>query len=122
MQCMRHVLQLAEGISRGGVALLRASQVLNDLQLEGTQQLGVDIIRRAVQEPLRQIILNAGGDPGVIIQNVLEGKGNHGYDAKNGTFVDLVSWYYRSYQVTCSALENAKSVSSFDVDNRICYC
>ena len=54
----------AEGISPGGgVALLRASQVLNDLQLEGTQQLGVDIIRRAVQEPLRQIILNAGGDP-----------------------------------------------------------
>jgi len=104
----------AEGISPGGgVALLRASEVLNDLQLEGAQQLGVDIIRRAVQEPLRQIILNAGGDPGVIIQNVLEGEGNYGYDAKNDTFVDLVkAGIIDPTKVTCSALENAKSVSS----------
>ena len=81
--------------------------------MEPAQQLGVDIIRQAVQEPLRQIVLNAGGDPGVIIQQVLQGEGNYGYDAKNETFVDLVeAGIIDPTKVTCSALENAKSVAS----------
>ncbi|MBM76104.1 MAG: chaperonin GroEL [Proteobacteria bacterium] len=100
----------------GGVALLRACHVLNDLENEleslGDQRFGVQIIKSAIQEPLRQIIRNAGDEPGVIIETVKEGKGGFGYNARSGDFEDLFEkGIIDPTKVTRSALQNAASVA-----------
>ena len=76
------------------------------------QNVGVNILRRALEEPLRQIVVNAGGDGSVVLNKVLEGKGNFGYNAANGDFGDLVDLgIIDPTKVTRSALQNAASVA-----------
>ncbi|MFT4622873.1 MAG: chaperonin GroEL, partial [Myxococcota bacterium] len=97
----------------GGVALLRAARALDGLKLSTAQQFGVDIIRRAVEEPLRMIVANAGAEPAVVIEKVLQGEGNFGYNARTGEYGDLMLMgVLDPTKVTRSALQNAVSVAS----------
>jgi chaperonin GroEL len=102
-----------EGIlSGGGVALLRATTVLDGLEVEGDQRFGVQIIRKALEAPLRQIVINAGGEPSIVVENVLGGEGNYGYNARADRYEDLVaSGVIDPTKVTRYALQNAASVS-----------
>jgi len=96
----------------GGVALIRAGKGLDKLSVDGDQRFGVDIIRRAIEEPLRQIVTNAGGEPSIILESVKEGKGSYGYNARKGTFEDLfAAGVIDPMKVTRSALQNAASVA-----------
>ncbi len=103
-----------EGIvAGGGVALVRAKAVLANLEAanadEGT---GIQIVNRAIESPLRTIVENAGGEGSVVINKVLEGKGNYGYDAKSDSFVDMLkAGIIDPKKVTRVALENAASVA-----------
>ncbi|TSE26900.1 60 kDa chaperonin [Tepidimonas sediminis] len=97
----------------GGVALLRARQAVG--QLKGSnadQDAGIQIVMRAIEEPLRQIVANAGDEPSVVIAKVLEGKGNFGYNAANGTYGDMIEMgILDPTKVTRTALQNAASVA-----------
>ena len=96
----------------GGVALIRASVALNDLALEGDEKIGADIIRRAVQEPLRTLAANGGFEGSVMVNAVLEGKGNDGYNIQNGEYCDLLkAGIIDPKKVTRSALQNAASIA-----------
>src|SRR5450432_569569 len=96
----------------GGVALIRAQKVLDDLKLNDEQQVGVRIIRRAIEEPLRQIVANAGEEGSIVVQKVKEGKGNFGFNAGTGKYGDLVAdGVIDPVKVVRSALQNAASVS-----------
>jgi chaperonin GroEL len=97
----------------GGVALLRVQSVLDQLKVDPDQQFGVRIIRRAIEEPLRQIVANAGLEGSVVVQKVKEGKGNFGYNAANGTYGDLLAQgVIDPVKVVRTALQNAASVAS----------
>ncbi len=104
---------VVEGIlPGGGVALLRASAALANVSVEGDQRFGVEIIRQALQAPLRQIVMNAGGEPSIVVENVMNGDANYGYNARTGVYEDLVaSGVIDPTKVTRSALQNAASVS-----------
>jgi len=97
----------------GGVALVRALQGIKDLKSDiQDQNVGYDIIRRAMEEPLRQIVSNAGEEPSVILNKVAEGSGNFGYNAANGEFGDMVEMgILDPTKVTRTALQNAASVA-----------
>jgi len=104
-----------EGIvAGGGVALLRARANLKDLKGDNPDQdAGIKIVLRAVEEPLRQIVANAGDEPSVVLNKVVEGKGNFGYNAATGEYGDLVAMgVLDPTKVTRSALQNAGSVAS----------
>ena len=103
---------VAEGIiPGGGVALLRASQVL-DMTLEGDQQLGVDILRRSLEEPIRQISKNAGWEDSIVVQKVKEGKDDFGFDARAEDFKNLLkAGILDPTKVARTALENAASIA-----------
>jgi len=97
----------------GGVALLRTLPALEALHRPGDQQYGVNIIRRAIEEPLRQIAQNAGAEGAVVVSKVLEGKGAYGYNALSGEYEDLVeAGVIDPTKVVRVALQNAASVSS----------
>jgi len=97
----------------GGVALLRASSALDSLKVEGDEKIGVDIIRRACEEPLRLIASNAGKEASVIANEVKKNKGAYGYNAYSDTFEDLLnSGVIDPTKVTRTALENAASIAS----------
>ncbi len=97
----------------GGIALLRSVSVLDDLKLEGDEAVGVKIVRRALEEPIRMIVQNAGMEGSVIINKVLEGEGSYGYNAQTDTYEDLLkAGVIDPTKVTRSALENAASVSA----------
>ncbi len=98
----------------GGVALIRAISSLEGLTGENADETtGVAIVRRAVEEPLRQIVTNAGGEGAVIVQRVMEGKGNFGYNARTEVFEDLLeAGVIDPTKVTRIAIENAASISS----------
>jgi len=97
----------------GGVALIRASKALNDLEIEGEEEIGVDILRRAIEEPLRQIANNAGKEGAVVIDEVKKLPNNEGYNAKEDRYEDLVvAGIIDPTKVTRSALENATSIAS----------
>ncbi len=98
----------------GGVALLRARQAIKGLKGDNPDQdAGIKLVLRAVEEPLRQIVANAGDEASVVVANVLAGSGNHGYNAANGTYGDLVeAGVLDPAKVTRSALQNAASVAS----------
>jgi len=98
----------------GGVALLRARAAIKDLKGDNADQdAGIKIVLRAVEEPLRQIVANAGEEPSVILNNILAGSGNYGYNAATGTYGDLVELgVLDPAKVTRSALQNAASVAS----------
>jgi chaperonin GroEL len=96
----------------GGVALLRAQAVLDGLNVTAEQQSGVSIIRRAIEEPLRQIVANAGEEGSIVVQKVREGSGNFGYNAATNTYGDLVAQgVIDPVKVVRSALQNAASVA-----------
>lgn len=105
---------IEEGIvPGGGVALLRASLVLENLKLEGDQQTGINILKRAVEEPIRQISQNAGIDGAVVVQKVKEQTGNFGFNAQTMVYEDLImAGVVDPVKVTRTALENAVSAAS----------
>ena len=97
----------------GGVALLRAIPALEKLELGGDRQDGVRIIRRALEQPLRQIAQNGGVDGAVVVGKVREGKGAYGYNAASGEYEDLVlAGVIDPTKVVRVALQNAASVAS----------
>jgi chaperonin GroEL len=98
----------------GGVALLRARARLADLHgANADQDAGIQIVRRAVEEPLRQIVRNAGAEPAVVVQRVLEAEGNIGYNAASGEYGDMVAMgVLDPCKVTRAALQNAASIAS----------
>jgi chaperonin GroEL len=97
----------------GGVALIRAREALKDLKgANDDQTAGMNILRRALEEPLRQIVINAGEDGAVVLNKVAEGKGNFGYNAQTGEYGDMVSMgIIDPTKVVRYALQNAASVS-----------
>jgi chaperonin GroEL len=105
-----------EGIvAGGGVALLRArAAVAGTLKGDNhDQDAGIKIVLRAVEQPLREIVANAGGEPSVVINKVLEGKGNYGFNAANDTYGDMIEMgILDPTKVTRTALQNAASVAS----------
>jgi chaperonin GroEL len=97
----------------GGVALIRARQAIVSLKGDNhDQDAGIKIVMRALEEPLRQIVINAGAEGSVVLAKVAEGKGNFGYNAANDTYGDLVEMgVLDPTKVTRCALENAASVA-----------
>jgi chaperonin GroEL len=97
----------------GGVALIRAVKAIGKLKGDNhDQDVGINILKRAVEEPLRQIVRNAGGDASVVLNAVAEGKGNYGYNAATDEFVDMIeAGILDPTKVTRHALQNAASVS-----------
>ena len=103
-----------EGIvAGGGVALVRAKKVLEKLTTENLDETtGVQIVNKAIEAPLRTIVENAGGEGSVVINKVMEGKKDFGYDAKNDAYVDMLqAGIIDPKKVTRVALENAASVA-----------
>jgi len=97
----------------GGVALVRARAKIDKLEgANDDQNVGINILRRAVEEPLRQIVGNAGDDASVVLNAVVGGKGNYGYNASNGQYGDMVELgIIDPTKVTRLALQNAASVA-----------
>ncbi|MDH4234689.1 MAG: chaperonin GroEL [Gallionella sp.] len=98
----------------GGVALLRARTAIAALHGDNSEQdAGIKIVLRALEEPLRQIVVNAGGEPSVVLNKVLDGQGSFGYNAANETYGDLIEMgILDPTKVTRSALQNAASIAS----------
>ncbi|WP_437302851.1 chaperonin GroEL [Sorangium sp. So ce388] len=97
----------------GGVALIRAQAALEKLQVSDEQRSGVNIIRRSIEEPLRQIAANAGEEGSIVVQKVREGKDSFGYNAATGQYGDLIALgVIDPAKVVRSALQNAASVAS----------
>src|SRR5450432_3566869 len=96
----------------GGVALIRAQKALDALTLEGDEKIGMLIVRRAIEEPLRQLADNAGQEGALIVQEVKKRKGAEGYNVATGEYEDLVkAGVVDPTKVTRSALQNAASIS-----------
>ncbi|MGA3119939.1 MAG: chaperonin GroEL [Polyangiaceae bacterium] len=96
----------------GGVALIRAQRALDALKLSPDEAVGVRIIRRAIEEPLRQIVANAGGEGSIVVQKVKEGANNFGFNAATGEYGDLIAQgVIDPVKVVRTALQNAASVS-----------
>jgi len=103
-----------EGIvAGGGVALIRARAAIAKIKGDNhDQDAGVKIVLRAVEEPLRQIVANAGDEPSVVVNNIEAGKGNYGYNAANETYGDMVEMgVLDPTKVTRTALQHAASVA-----------
>ena len=103
-----------EGIvSGGGVALLRALEGLDNLKgANDDQTAGINILKRSVEAPLRQIVLNSGAEPSVVINKILNNSGNFGYNASTGSYGDMIEMgILDPAKVTRSALENAASIA-----------
>ena len=97
----------------GGVALIRAGKVLESLKLGGDQQIGVNIVRRAIEEPLRWIATNAGLEGSIVVQRVREMKDTEGFNALTDTYEDLVkAGVIDPAKVVRSALQNSSSIAS----------
>ena len=96
----------------GGVALLRSISALDKVKVEDEQQVGVDIMRRALEEPIRQIVANAGSEPAIVVQKVRDGKGDYGWDARNGEYVKMFdAGIIDPAKVARVAVENAASIA-----------
>jgi len=102
-----------EGIvAGGGVALLRCQPVIENLDAEGDEAIGVEIVRRAFEAPLRQLADNAGIEGSIVVQDVKKGKGNYGYDVARQEYCDMVkSGIIDPAKVTRTALQNAASIA-----------
>jgi chaperonin GroEL len=99
-------------IPGGGVALLRAQDALDKLSLEGGQSVGVAILRRALEAPIRQICENAGVEASIIVQNIRDKKGANGFDARNESYVDMFeAGIIDPTKVARVAVENACSIA-----------
>ena len=96
----------------GGVALLRSVPSLDKVKVDDEQKVGVDIMRRALEEPIRQIVRNAGAEASIVVQNVREKKGDNGYDARNGEYVKMFdAGIIDPAKVARVAVENAASIA-----------
>jgi chaperonin GroEL len=104
-----------EGIvAGGGVALLRAKQSAGTIKGDNSDQdAGIRLVLRAIESPLREIVYNAGGEASVVVNAVLAGKGNYGFNAANDTYGDMIEMgILDPTKVTRTALQNAASVAS----------
>ena len=96
----------------GGVALLRSIPSLDKVKVDDEQQVGVDIMRRALEEPIRQIVSNAGAEASIVVQNVRDKKGDYGYDARNDEYVKMFeAGIIDPAKVARVAVENAASIA-----------
>jgi chaperonin GroEL len=100
-------------VAGGGVAFIRARSAISELKGDNDDQnVGINILRRAVEEPLRQIVRNAGGDPSVVLNAVVKGKGDYGYNAATDEYGDMIKMgILDPAKVVRYALQNASSVS-----------
>ena len=97
----------------GGVALLRGADPLDTIEVEGDQQVGVSIIKRALEEPMRWIAQNAGLEGSIVVQKVREAEGRQGFNAQTEAYEDLVSaGVIDPTKVVRTALQNAGSIAS----------
>jgi chaperonin GroEL len=97
----------------GGVALIRTGRALDNLKLQDDQRVGVEIVRKAIEEPLRWIAQNAGQEGSIVVQRVKDAKGNDGYNAATDHYEDLVqSGVIDPVKVVRTALQNAASIAS----------
>ena len=97
----------------GGVALIRASSALKNLKLEGDQQIGVNIVARAIEEPMRWIASNAGHEGSIVVQKVRELKDEEGFNALTDKYENLVqAGVIDPTKVVRSALQNSSSIAS----------
>ncbi len=100
-------------IPGGGVGLIRAIPALDKLKLEGDEKIGVDIVKRALEEPIRQLAGNAGLEGSVVVQRVKQEKASVGYDVNQEAYVDMIdAGVIDPTKVTRSALQNASSIAS----------
>ncbi|MEI6632025.1 MAG: TCP-1/cpn60 chaperonin family protein, partial [bacterium] len=100
-------------IPGGGVALIRTIPVLDKMKLEGDEKIGVDIVKRALEEPIRQLVQNAGLEGSVVVQRVKQEKANIGYDVAQDAYVDMIeAGVIDPTKVTRCALQNASSIAS----------
>ena len=100
-------------IPGGGVGLIRAIPALEKMKLEGDEQIGVEIVKRALEEPLRQLAQNAGLEGSVVVERVKQEKTNVGYDVNQNAYVDMIeAGVIDPTKVTRTALENAASIAS----------
>ncbi len=108
----------------GGVALLRASASLKNLKTEGDEQIGVEIVRRACEEPLRQIAGNAGSEGAIVVEKVRStNEVNYGFNAASGDYEDLVkSGVIDPTKVARTALQNASSISALMLTTEAMVC
>ena len=96
----------------GGVALIRAQSALDEVKATGEAKIGVDIVRKACEAPLRQLTENAGVDGSIVVQEVRNGKGAYGYDVATGKYGDMIkAGIIDPTKVTRSALQNAASIA-----------
>jgi chaperonin GroEL len=110
-------------IAGGGVALLRAQGAVDSLSLEGDERLGAQIVRRALEEPLRIISSNAGFEASVIVNAVRAETGTRGFDAKTGQYVDMLeAGIVDPAKVTRTALQNAASISGLLLTTEAVIC
>ena len=99
-------------IPGGGVALLRAIKGLDDIKVSENQIVGVNIMRRALEEPIRQIAANAGAEPSIVVNKVADGKGDYGYDARLNEYVNMFkAGIIDPTKVARVAVENAASIA-----------
>ena len=105
---------VAEGIvAGGGTALLQVQAALGKLKLSGDEKTGVDIVKRAIEEPVRQIALNAGLEGAVIVDTIKRGRRGHGFNALSEEYVDMIAeGIVDPTKVTRSALQNAASIAA----------
>jgi chaperonin GroEL len=108
----------------GGVALLRAAKALHGHKLEGDEQFGMDIVRRACEEPLRQIVLNSGHEGAIVVEKVRSNENtNYGYNASTDKYEDLVAaGVIDPTKVTRTALQNAASIASLMLTTEAMIC
>jgi chaperonin GroEL len=107
----------------GGVALLRASKVLAQLKLGGDQQIGVNIVARAIEEPMRWIASNAGQEGSIVVQKVRTMKDDEGFNALTDTYENLVqAGVIDPAKVVRSALQNASSIASLLLTTEALVC
>ncbi len=108
----------------GGVALLRAAKTLHGHKLEGDEQFGIDIVRRACEEPLRQIVLNAGHEGAIVVEKVRSNDNpNYGYNASTDNYEDLIAaGVIDPTKVTRTALQNAASIASLMLTTEAMIC
>jgi chaperonin GroEL len=108
----------------GGVALLRASTVLQNLNLDADEQFGVNIVRRACEEPVRQIVLNCGTEGAVVVEKIKnQDDPNFGFNAYTEKYEDLVkAGVIDPTKVTRSALQNAASIASLMLTTEAMIC
>ena len=107
----------------GGVAFVNVVKTLEELKLEGDEAIGVNIVRRALEEPLRLIANNAGQEGSVVVEHVKSLQAGHGYDALTQTYVDMVkAGIVDPVKVTRSALQNAASIAAMVLTTETLVC